>query len=112
MAALKRIVRRRLIGRLGVKIDPLSVAADRLTARRVSMGQGQPPIPYLPWLCCARPIWTRSRRSRPALTLWLWQRRRHRAARGATSADTLGPTSPGSATLMTAQWSVGSTRGG
>ena len=33
-----------------MKIDPLSVAADRLTARRVSMGQGQPPIPYLPWL--------------------------------------------------------------
>lgn len=39
-----------LLAAWGIKINELEVAADRLTARRVSMSQGAPPVPYLPWL--------------------------------------------------------------
>jgi len=94
-----------LLAAWGVKIDPLSVAADRLTARRVSMGQGQPPIPYLPWLLlretnldAVSPI------TSGVDTLAFGSAGVIEPLAGATSTLTpLARTSPGSATLMTAQ---------
>jgi ABC-type uncharacterized transport system involved in gliding motility auxiliary subunit len=34
----------------GIRMDPTKVVADRLSARRVSPGPGQPLVEYLPWL--------------------------------------------------------------
>ena len=59
-----------LLAAWGVKIDPLLVAADRLTARRVSMARANRQYLTCHGSCCAKPISMRSRRSPPASIPW------------------------------------------
>lgn len=94
-----------LLASWGIKINALEVAADRLTARRVSMGQGRAAVPYLPWLILRETNFNAgSPITSGVSTLALGSAGVIEAITEATTTlEPLVRTSPGSTTLSTAQ---------